>query len=46
MDFYQVWSNYSPRAKYGPAPAGHVFNIGLYRDSMKNSCMKDKGIEP
>ena len=35
--------------KNGPAPGGHMFNIGLllYRENMKkSSCLKQHGLEP
>ena len=30
--FYQVCSNYTPGAKNGPTPGGHMLNIGLNRE--------------
>ena len=32
VDLFQVCSNYIPGAKNGPAPWGHMFYIGLYRE--------------
>ena len=44
MDLYRVCSNYTPGTKNGPTPRGHMFNIGLHRENMKNSfCVKPQG---
>ena len=32
VSVYQLCSNYIPWAKNGPAPRGHMFYIGLYRE--------------
>ena len=32
VDFYQVYSNYSPGAKNRPGPGGQIFYIGFYRE--------------
>ena len=36
VDLYQVCSNYTPGAKHGPAPGGHMLSIGLHRENMNN----------
>ena len=35
VDLYQVCSNYTPGAKNGPAPRGHMFNIGFNGENIK-----------
>ena len=43
MDLYHVCSNYTPAVKNGLGPRGHMINIGLYTENMKNSsCLNHK----
>ena len=43
MKFVQI----IPRgSKKGLAPGGNMFNIGLYRENMKKSCLEQQGLEP
>ena len=41
MDLYQVCSNYSPGAKNGTVPGGHMFYIGLYRENVKKISLSE-----